>query len=120
MFLTLLLLASLAVAPISIKVQAHYLIAAEVKFRVELIIPVDKANRMAMVEWEGEGEHASEGATSRQLDEFTDWTRHTFYILLTPGKYSIRGRLIQANGKEKVTPTKTVEILSAIPQSEQN
>ena len=101
-------------AIISISVQAHFLMAQEVKFRVELTIPINPANRMAYVEWEGDGEQSTSGRASRQLDEYTDTTRHTFYIMLRPGIYYIRGRLLRNDGQH-VSETKTVEIIGTVP-----
>lgn len=99
------------IAAISIYINTHYIIAAEYKLKVELSIPLDPDNRVAIVEWDGDGPRASSGLTSRQLDEYTDKTRHYFYIVLTPGTYQIRGRLLQSNGKQSVTETQTVEII---------
>lgn len=89
--------------------------ASEVRFKVTLSIPLNPDNRLAIVEWVGDGERASEGLTSKQLDEYTDRSQHIFYILLTPGHYSIRGRLLQSGGREHVTPTETVEIVGFGP-----
>jgi hypothetical protein len=119
MLLHTLLILLLAAAPaIDIHINGSFFMAAELKLRVELIVPVNPDNRMLYVEWVGEGDRASEGLASRQLDEHTDWSRHTFTILLTPGKYYIRGRLLQRDGKQHVTRTATVEIAETLPTEE--
>ena len=113
MFLHTLLALALA-ASISLHVPAHVFFGHEIKFMVRVTVPVDKANnREVGVEWEGDG---GAGYTSRQLDEYVDWTHHNFQIILRPGEYAIRGVLKQSNGRIQYTGAQTVIVKSDLPQ----
>lgn len=111
MFLHAILAAFLAITP-TLKLPGHFFVGPEVKIRVEATVPVDRDNREIGIEWEGD----EDGYTSRQLDEYVDWTRHSFEIRLRPGQYTFRAVLKRAGGERKVSSEQTVEVYSATPQ----
>ena len=99
---------------IKLTLPGHVFFGHEIKFRVTVTVPVDvQNNREVGVEWDGDG---GAGYTSRQLDEYVDWTHHNFQIILRPGEYLIRGVLKQSNGRIQYTGTQTVFVKSDRPE----
>ncbi len=112
MFLHLLLALSLAITP-TLRLPGHFFVAYDFKLRATVTVPVDRENREVGVQYASENE---EGYTSRQLDEYVDWTTHNFEIRLRPGTYQIRAVLKQTAGKVSYSTVQTVQVLSNRPQ----
>jgi len=112
MFIHAILALALAIAP-TLTLPAHVLFGHEIKFRAMVTVPVDKDNREIGIEWNGE---EGGGYTSRQLDEYVDWTHHTFEIRLRPGTYEFRAVLKQSAGKIRYSAAQTVFVKSDRPE----
>jgi hypothetical protein len=114
MLLNLILAAFLALASPDpkLRISGHIFFGHEIKLRATVMVPVDRENREVGLEWDGD----EGGYTSRQLDEYVDWTNHTFEIRLRPGEYQFRGVLKQSAGRIRYSAAQTVIVQSDRPE----
>ena len=104
----------LALAPITLHVDASVVMSDDYTLHATLRIPPNEDNTGMQLVWESED--ATSGSSYEQIEPNTRRSIYTFSPRFIPGTYRIWGVLLQKNGQRVTTPKETLQVIRVTPE----